>query len=221
MSFVDIFAFRVFTLEEEQIEYLKGTTTVGLKCEDGVVLATDTRATAGYEIASKTAQKLYKITDQIGVTVAGSVGDTQELVRSLRAETKYYLRRERHPIRVRSAAKMAANMFSSARMFPYLAVLVMAGVDDTGSNLYLLNMDGSLIEETRLATGSGSPVAYGVIESQYNEGMTVDQAIPVAVRALTSAIERDIGTGNDVKVAKITEEGYEELSSEEIEKISD
>lgn len=206
-------------MEKEQIEYLKGTTTVGLVCKNGVVLGTDKRATAGYEIASKTAQKLYKITDRIGVTVAGSVGDTQKLVRMLRAETKYYLRKEGYPIRVRAAAKIASNMFSSSRIFPYLAVLIMAGMDETGPNLYLLNMDGSLIEETMLSTGSGSPMAYGLLESEYRENMTVDEAVPLVIKALQSAIERDIGTGNGITIAKITEDGYQELSPEEIKEI--
>lgn len=207
-------------MEEEQLEYLKGTTTVGLTCKDGVVLATDTRATAGYEVASKRARKLYGITDCIGVTVAGSVGDTQSLVRTIRAEARYYRRREGAPISVRAAAKMVANIFHSSRMFPYLAILIMAGVDETGPGMYLLSLDGSLIEETKVATGSGSPVAYGVLETKYNEDLSVEEALPVAAEALSAAIERDIATGNEIKIAVLTEEGYEELSSEEIKELS-
>ncbi len=212
---------RGFTLEEETLEYLKGTTTVGLACKDGIVLATDTRASAGHEVASKQAQKLYKITDRIGVTVAGSVGDTQALVRNLRAESRYYQQREGNPISVRAAAKMTANMFQAARAFPYLAVLILAGVDESGPSLYLLSVDGSMIEENMVSTGSGSPVAYGLLESEYSEDSTVEEALPLAVNALKSAMERDIATGNEIKVAKIKEEGYEELSSEEIKKLTD
>lgn len=210
----------VLHLEEEQLEYLKGTTTIGLTCEDGVVLATDTRATAGYEIASKQARKVYKITNNIGATVAGSVGDTQALIRQIRAEAKYYHRREGKPIRVGAAAKLTANMFQTARIYPYLAVLIMAGVDASGPSMYLLSIDGSLIEENMVATGSGSPVAYGLLESEYEEGLKTDEAIPMAVKALSSAMERDIATGNEIKVAIITEEGYKELSSAEIKQIS-
>lgn len=210
---------RGFTLEEEKLEYLKGTTTVGLTCEDGVVLATDTRATAGYEIASKRAQKLYKVTDNIAATVAGGVGDTQSLIRTLRAEARIFHRREGTPIRVRAAAKLTSNIFQSARMFPYLAVLILAGVDDSGPGLYLLSLDGSLIEESKVATGSGSPVAYGLLESEYREDFEIDEALALAVRALSSAIERDIATGNEIRAAKITEEGYEELSPQKVKKI--
>lgn len=207
-------------MEEEQLEYLKGTTTVGLTCKDGIVLATDTRATAGYEIASKQARKIYKITENIGVTVAGSVGDTQAVVRQLRAEARYYRRREETPMSVQAAAKLTSNMFQAARGFPYLAVLILAGVDENGPGLYLLSLDGSLIEETMVSTGSGSPVAYGLLESEYEEDLTVEEALPLAVKALSSAMERDIATGNEIKVAVITEDGFEELSSEEIKKIT-
>lgn len=207
-------------MEEEQLEYLKGTTSVGLTCEDGVVLATDTRATAGYEVASKRARKLYPVTDRIGAAVAGSVGDTQNLVRMLRAEAGYYLRREGTPISVRAAAKMTSNMFQSARIFPYLAMLILAGVDGAGPAMYLLHLDGTLIKESKVATGSGSPVAYGLLESKYREDLTVEEALPLAIEALSSAMDRDIATGNEMKVATLTEEGYEELPPEEIKEIS-
>lgn len=205
---------------DQRSEYLKGTTTVGLTCDDGVVLATDTRATAGYEIASKRARKLYKITDRIGATVAGSVGDTQALIRTIRSEARYYQRSRGTPITVRSAAKLTSNLFQSARMFPYLALLIMAGVDEHGPSMYLLSLDGSMIEETMVSTGSGSQVAYGLLESKYEEDISTEEALPIAVESLSSAMERDIATGNEMKVAKITEEGYKELPPEEIKKIN-
>lgn len=205
--------------QNQQLEYLKGTTTVGLKCADGVVMATDSRATAGYEIASKTAKKLYKITDRIGVTVAGSVGDTQALVRSIRAESRYYHNDRNRPISVRAAAKLTSNLFRSAGLLPYLAVLLLGGVDDSGSSMYQLNMDGGLIEESMVSTGSGSKVAYGLLEAEYEEGLTVESGLQLAIRALSSAMERDIATGNEVNAAKITEDGFEEVPSDKVMEI--
>ncbi len=206
---------------EQQYEYLKGTTTIGLTCEDGVVLGTDTRATAGYEVASKEAQKLYKVTDRIGATVAGSVGDTQSLIRKVRSESRYYHRTRETPIRIKSAAKITANMFRQSGLVPYLAVLIMAGVDQDGPGMYLLNFDGSVIEENMVSTGSGSQVAYGLLEAEYEEGMCVEEVVPLTVRALNSAIERDIASGDGMTLAKVTEDGFERISSEEIENIID
>lgn len=206
-------------MTEKRVEYLKGTTTLGMVCQDGVVLATDSRATAGYEIASKEAQKLYQITDRIGVTVAGSVGDTQSLVRSIRAESRYYRQDRGVPISVGAAAKLTSNLFSSSGIFPYLAILIMAGFDDSGPSMYLLSLDGSMIDETMVSTGSGSQVAYGLLESKYREDLKVEEALPIAVEALSSAVERDIATGNEIRVAKVTEEGYEELSPDKIKEL--
>lgn len=207
-------------MEEKQLKYLKGTTTVGLVCKDGVILATDTRATAGYLIASKCARKLYKVADNIGVTVAGGVGDTQGLVRMLRAQADYYRMREGVPLGVRAAAKLTANVLHMYRLFPYLAVLLVAGVDKSGPRLCFVSLDGSLIEEKKVATGSGSPIAYGVIESEFQEGMAVEEALPIAVKALRVAMKRDIATGNELRVVTLTEAGYRELPSEEIKKLT-
>ena len=201
---------------EQRIEYLKGTTTVGLVCENGVVLGTDSRATAGQEIASKEAKKLYKITDRIGVTVAGSVGDTQALVRNIRAESRYYHRSRETPIRVGAAAKLTTNLFRSSGLFPYLAILLMGGVDSTGPSLYILSLDGSRIEEKMVSTGSGSQVAYGLLEAEYEEGLGVDEGLSLTANALNSAIERDIATGNEINLAKITEDGFEKIDSDKV-----
>ncbi len=219
MSFYGHFKTSRGTLEEQfedQLEYLKGTTTVGLVCSDGVVMGTDSRATAGYEVASKNAKKLYQITDRIGVTVAGSVGDTQALVRNLRGEARYYHRSRETPIRVGAAAKLASNLFRSGGMLPYLAILIMGGFDSNGPGMYLLSLDGSRIEEKMVSTGSGSQVAYGLLESKYEESLGVDEGLPLAANALNSAIERDIATGNEIKLAKVTEGGFERINSDRV-----
>ena len=219
MSFYGRFRTRGVTLEEQfeqQIEYLKGTTTVGLVCKDGVVLGTDSRATAGYEVASKEAKKLYQITDRIGVTVAGSVGDTQALVRNIRGEARYYHRSRETPIRVGAAAKLTSNLFRSSGLFPYLAILIMGGVDSTGPSMYILSLDGSRIEEKMVSTGSGSQVAYGLLEAEYEEGLEVEEGLSLTANALKSAIERDIATGNEINLAKITEEGFERIDPDKV-----
>jgi len=207
-------------LEKNQLKYLEGTTTVGLACEDGVVLCTDSRATAGYLIASKKARKVYKITNNIGATVAGGVADTQDLVNILRAEAGYYGLREGAPIGVCAAARLTANILHAYRLFPYLANLLIAGFDAAGPQIFFLDLDGSLTEEKMVSTGSGSPVAYGVLENEFKDGMSVKDAAPIAVKAIKTAMKRDIATGNEIMVATITEEGYKELSTAEIKKLA-
>ncbi|MDI6820343.1 MAG: archaeal proteasome endopeptidase complex subunit beta [Candidatus Hodarchaeaceae archaeon] len=207
-------------MKNDQLKYLEGTTTIGLICKDGVILVTDTRATMGNLVASKQARKIYKITDTIGITVAGGVADTQALVNILRAEAGYYHMREGVPMNVRAAARLVANVLHAYRLFPYIANLLVGGVDAKGQRLHFIDLDGSLTEETMVATGSGSPVAYGLLESEFKEGITTKEALPIAVKAIKAAMKRDIATGNELMVAVITNAGYKELSPEEIKKLA-
>ncbi|HDI12968.1 MAG: proteasome endopeptidase complex, archaeal, beta subunit [Hadesarchaea archaeon] len=206
-------------LRDQKLRYLKGTTTVGLVCEDGVVLATDTRATMDYEIASKKARKIYKITDNIAFTTAGGVADTQRLVDVMRAEAGYYLMREGIPMDVHACARLVANIMNAYSFFPYIAHLLIGGVDRKGPKLLFVSMDGGLAEEKMLATGSGSPVAYGVLETEFSEGMNVNTALPIVIKAIKTAMKRDLATGNEVMVASVTRRGYFELSPEQIKKL--
>lgn len=204
-------------MKEEELEHLKGTTTVGLVCKDGVVLATDSRATMGYLVASKKSKKIYGITDRIAFTTAGGVADTEQLVNTMRAEAGYYAMHEGTPMTVSACAKMVSNLMNS---YIYYANLLVGGMDDDAPRLFFIDIDGGMIEERMLATGSGSPVAYGVLETEFREGMKTDEAIPIAIRAIKTAMKRDIATGNEVLVAVVTKKGYRELTPDEIKKLA-
>ena len=206
-------------MEKSKLKHLEGTTTVGLACKDGVVFATDTRATMGYLVASKQARKVFKITNTIGATTAGGVADTQSLVSTLQAEASYYLLREGAPMSVRASARLAANILHAYSLFPYIANLLVGGADASGPKLFFIDLDGTLTEETMIATGSGSPVAYGVLETEFREDMSIEEVLPIAIRAVRTAMKRDIATGNEVMVAAISSKGYRELSPEEIKKL--
>ena len=207
-------------MKDQKLKYLEGTTTVGLVCEDGVVLATDTRATMGYEVASKKARKVYRITDTIAFTTAGGVADTQRLVDIMRAEAGYYAMREGVSMDVRACARLVANLMNEYSFFPYIANLLVGGVDAEGPKLFFVDLDGGLIEDNILATGSGSPVAFGVLETEFKEDIKIQDALSIAVKALRAAMKRDIATGNEIMVATITESGYSELTSKEIKKLA-
>lgn len=201
----------------DKSEYLKGTTTVGVVGEDGVVLATDTRATGGYLIASKEARKIYKITDTIAFTTAGGVADTQKLVELLRAEATYYQLHEGAPMGVTACARLLANVMNSSAYFPFIANFLVGGIEKNKPKLFFLDIDGGLTDEKMAATGSGSPVAYGVLENEIRKGMKVDEIVPIAVKAVRTAMKRDAATGNSVMVAVITKDRYREFFTSEIE----
>ncbi|MFW5935814.1 MAG: archaeal proteasome endopeptidase complex subunit beta [Candidatus Hadarchaeota archaeon] len=202
----------------QQDKEYKGTTTVGLVCKDGLVMASERRATMGNFVASRRAKKIYQISDKVGLTTAGSVGDAQFLTRLMKVETYLYnIRKEQEPM-VKSIATMVSNLLNSTRYFPYLVQLIIGGVDEKGPTVFSLDPVGGAIEEKDIvATGSGSMTAYGVLEDRYSSDLTVEQGVELVIRAVTSAMKRDSASGDGIDVVKITKDGYYQLSDEEVE----
>ncbi len=194
---------------------LKGTTTIGVVGSDGVILSSDTRVTMGTFIAHKKGKKIYKIDDHIAMTISGSVADAQRVVDILTANAQLYKMNFGRPIPIKAASRLIANLLFSSRYAPLIAQVLIGGVDDTGAHVFSLDPLGSLTEEKCVATGSGSPVAYGVLEDRYREGAPAKELMPIVVHAVKAAMKRDIGSGNSFDVVIINEEGYRELSEEE------
>lgn len=197
----------------------KGTTTIGLVCSEGIVLASESRATMGFFIASKDAKKIYQIDDLVGMTTAGSVGDAQRLVKVMQVESKLYKMRRQENMTIKGIGSLLSNVLGSNRYFPYMVQLIVGGVDKTGPSLYSLDaMGGQLEETTAVSTGSGSPIAYGILEDRYKKGLSMDEGVDLAVRALHNVVKRDAASGNGIKVVKITRDGYFEVDDAVIEK---
>jgi len=197
-----------------------GTTTIGVVCRDGVILASDTRATMGHLVAHKKAKKIHKIDDHLAMTIAGGMADAQWVVDVLRANARLYRLEYRRPMPVRSAAVLVANLLFQRRLFPLLTQLLVGGRDQEGCHVFCLDPFGSLTEEECVATGSGSFIAYGVLETAYDRNKTVAEMLPVVVRAVSSAMSRDVASGDSFDVAVITEEGYRELTEEEKKRLA-
>ncbi|NWF94933.1 MAG: archaeal proteasome endopeptidase complex subunit beta [Candidatus Thorarchaeota archaeon] len=199
-------------------ELKTGTTTVGLVAKDCVVLASDQRATMGYLIANKTAKKIYKITDRIGATIAGSVADAQAMMDLLKAEAKLFEIERGKPIRVKALTKLLSNILFQGRGM-YLLQCLVGGFDEEGPQVFYTDFIGSVLPDKFTATGSGSPYALGVLESGYKDDLPKKKAIELAVRAVAAAIERDAASGNSILVSVIDKEGYQEVDRDTILKI--
>jgi proteasome beta subunit len=198
---------------------LKGTTTVGVVCKDGVILASDTRVTMGFYVASKRGKKIYKIDDHLAVTIAGSLADAQRVVDVLMANAQLYKLNMGRPLPISSAARFVANLLFSARYVPLQAEALIGGMDDSGSHVFRLDPFGTLTEEKCVSTGSGSPVAYGILEDKYKEGVPIKELLPVIVKAIDAAMKRNVGTGDSFNVAVIDDKGYRELSEDAKKKL--
>ena len=202
--------------------YLKGTTTVGILCTDGVVLGADKRATAGHLIADKRAKKIYEISDNMAITTAGGVSDNQLITKLIKAEIKLKNVRTGKPTTVKESANLLAsivyNNIRKMSMLPAITHLLLGGQDQTGSYLYDIYPDGSLNEVVDfVASGSGSTMAYGVLETLYNKEIVVDEATDLAIKALNASLRRDSASGNGFVVMTITKDGIKRVADEELE----
>lgn len=200
---------------------LKGTTTLALKCADGVILATDTRATMlpGF-VAHKKVKKVYEVTRNIGMTIAGIPAEAVNLLDVLRANASIYQFQRKRGVPVRTVASLASVVLFSQRYYPYAVQIVIGGYDEGGYRLYSLDPFGSAIEDDMIATGSGSPVAYGVLESGYDQNIALKNGLSLAAKAIQSAMRRDVYTGDSFDIATVTKEfGYAELKEEEKKKL--
>ncbi|NLK25607.1 MAG: archaeal proteasome endopeptidase complex subunit beta [Euryarchaeota archaeon] len=194
-----------------------GTTTIGIVYKDGVVMATEHRATMGNIIAHKDVQKLFKIDDNIGLTVAGLVGDAQILARYIKAELELYKLKKGSPMSVKSAATLLSNiMRSGGGAYGYYYVgLIIGGIDTTGGHVYSLDAAGGSISDDYVSIGSGSVFAYGVLEDHFKKEMSKDETIDLAIRALNAAMRRDSASGDGYAVSVIDKDGFRELTAEE------
>ncbi|UCE81001.1 MAG: archaeal proteasome endopeptidase complex subunit beta [Methanobacteriota archaeon] len=199
-------------------EIKKGTTTIGIVCKDGVVMATEMRATMGTLIAHKTTQKLFKIDDNLGLAVAGVVGDAQSLARYITAEVELYKLKRGQPMTVKSAATLTSNILAGSRFYPYWVGLILGGVDKNSGHVYALDMVGGAIPDEYVTTGSGSPYVYGVLEDHYRNGLSVSDGIDLAARSLHAAMKRDSASGDGMSIAAITGDGFSALDEKEIHK---
>jgi len=197
-----------------------GTTTVGLIYQagsGGVVLGSEKKATMGYLIDSKKARKIYSIDNRIGITTAGSVGDVQTIVRYMRAEANIYKFQKGKQLSVRALTTLLANILQGNKYFPFLGQFIVGGYDEKGPHIFSLDPVGGIVENDKFySTGSGSPMAFGVLEDGFKEKLNKEESIKLVVRAIKAAIKRDIGSGGSIAIAVIDENGYKELSEEEI-----
>lgn len=198
----------------------KGTTTVGLVCKDGLVLAADKRATAGNLIANPKADKIAQVAENIALTMAGNVSDAQLLIKVLTAEMKLRQIRSGRKPTVKGAANLMGSMvYSNIRrmsMLPGVTHFLMGGKDQTGFYLYDLFADGTVtLIDDYVSSGSGSVIAYGLLEAKYDKNMTVEEGVKLVMTAINSALSRDIYSGNGIDVVKITNKGVERLPTKE------
>jgi len=192
------------------LPYIPGATTVGLVYRDGVLLASERRVSYGYFVMSKSARKVFKITDSIGAACAGLVSDMQVLAKEAAAYANIYTYEKDRPISVRATAKLMGNLLFQRRLIPYITQTIVGGIDDDGPSLYVLDLLGSVIPDKYASVGSGTEIAMGVLEDEYKENLSLEEAKELVKRAVKAALARDAASGGSVDLLAITKTGTKE-----------
>jgi len=213
----------VIKTDEQLVAKVKhGTTTIGLMCKDGIVLASEKRATAGYFVADKKSEKIYKITDTMLVTTAGTVSDAQLLTKLIKAELKLKEVRTDRGATVKEAANLLASLvYGNIRKYsliPGITQFLLAGTDKEGYHLYDVFVDGSVMEcDEYVSSGSGSTIVYGVLEAMYRKDMTVKEGVDLCIKSLNVAMQRDIASGNGILVYTIAKDGIKKVVDKDLD----
>jgi len=195
-----------------------GTTTLAISAPDGVVMATEKRATMGHLVSHKNTQKLFQVDSHLALTTAGLVGDAQMIARNLAAQAQLYKFKRDAALPVRGAATLLANLLNQSRFAPYWVQLIVGGYDHRGGGIYSIDSAGGAIPETWTVTGSGSAFVYGVLEDRMESELSVAKATDLAIRGLNAAMRRDSASGNGMDIAVIDGDGFRRLSDGDVEK---
>ena len=190
--------------------YMPGATTIGLVFADGVILASEKRVTYGSMIMSKTGKKVFRIADHVGAACAGLVSDMQILAREVEAQAKLFAYEVKRPMPVKAAAKVMSNVLFNRRMIPLITQTIVGGMDYDAPAVYVLDVLGSLLPDTYAAVGSGAQLATGVLEQGYKDNMAQQDAKALVLKAIKSAIRRDVMSGNGIDLLIITKDGTQE-----------
>ncbi len=198
-------------------ELKTGTTTIGMVYRDGVVLAADKKVSEG-NIALATFEKIDKLSDSIGITMAGSVADVQALIKLMQSEIALYEVRSGLKMKVKAAVGLFSTILFGNRMGLIGSAFIVGGYD-TRPELYVLDTAGSKISDKYTSIGSGSVISLGVMEAEYKDNMSEEEAVKLAHKSISASTRRDVFTGNGIDIVVVDKKGYRKLSEAELGKI--
>ena len=183
---------RLYQVEYAREAVKRGTTAVGIKAKDGVVLIVDKRVSSKLLEASSI-EKIFKIDEHIGVASSGLVGDARSLVDRARIECQINRVSYDEPIEVEALAKKLCDHMQTLTQYggirPYGTALLIAGVSDGECRLFETDPSGTLLEYKATGIGIGRPAAMKVFEEEYNPESEIKDVILLGLKALHSATE--------------------------------
>jgi proteasome beta subunit len=214
------------------VEVPHGTTVIALRFRDGVIMAGDRQATAGYQVANRRIDKIFKSDDLSGVGIAGAAGPAMEMAKLFQTELEHYEKVEGDNLSLEGKANKLGQMIRmnlQAAMMGLAVVPIFAGFDEKAGvgRLFKYDITGGRYEETNYdSQGSGSKDARDSLKKLWKKDMSREDALQVTLQALIDAADEDVGTGGPdfvrgifPTVKTITRSGFGEVGEDEIRKV--
>ncbi|XP_023270466.1 proteasome subunit beta type-8 [Seriola lalandi dorsalis] len=201
------------------IDLNHGTTTLAFKFRHGVIVAVDSRASAGRYLASNDVNKVIEINPYLLGTMSGSAADCQYWERLLAKECRLYRLRNNHRISVAAASKLLSNMMLGYRGMGLSMGSMICGWDKEGPGLYYVDDNATRLSGRMFSTGCGNSYAYGVVDSGYREDMTVEEAYELGRRGIAHATHRDAYSGGVVNMYHMQEDGWIKVCKEDVSEL--
>ena len=212
---------RLFQVEYAREAVKRGTTSLGVKSSEGIVLVVDKRPSSKL-VEPTSIEKIFQIDEHIGAATSGLVADARKLIEQARMESQINKITFNEPIPVEMLAKKICDMkqmyTQHGGVRPFGSALIIGGVNDSGCRLFETDPSGALIEYKATAIGAGRAMAMEVFEKSYSEDMKINEAMELALDAIYEATEGKTTT-ESVEIAVIEEANhkYRKLTEDEIE----
>jgi len=204
-----------------------GTSTVGIVCKDGIIIAGDRQGTLGHSIISdKDVPKIYQINNYLVLSIAGNASDAQMALRYIASQLKLKELKDKKRPTIKEAAGFISSLYyqliRKPSMIPSVVGSLIAGFNKDGTTeLYSAMPDGSLkkIQDYDGSVSSGMPFMLGLLERQYKPDLSIEEGIKLGIECIKSSTQRDIGSGFGIDVFAITKEGIKHAIKQKIESV--
>ena len=198
-------------LPPDQLQ-MHGTTTLSFTWNDSVIVAVDSRASIGSYVGSRTTKKIFPVSSRIVATMAGGAADCAHWIRRVTRQSRVYEFQYATPLPVVSIARQLALALKEYRGMGLSVGTMVAGIDSTGPAIYYVDSEGTCIPGQRFCVGSGSNLAYAVLDTKLeslrkNPSASIDDAVEVALWAIRHATHRDGYSGGFINVFLINATG--------------
>ncbi|KAJ8377875.1 hypothetical protein AAFF_G00250260 [Aldrovandia affinis] len=203
-------------VEGVKINLDHGTTTLAFKFQHGVMVAVDSRASAGSYISGQLCNKVIEINPYLLGTMSGGAADCMYWERMLAKECRIFRLRNKERISVAAASKLLGNMVAGYRGMGLSMGTMICGWDNKGPGLYYVDETGTRMSGNMFSTGSGNSYAYGVMDSGYRYDLTVPEAYDLAQRAVFHATCRDAYSGGAVNMYHMKQDGWIKVSQGDV-----